>query len=68
MTAGSDRRRQSARRRRRGIVKFALGAAAIGLLVGILIGYAARGGPAAGDSVTVDQTVPVVTVTVPAVP
>ena len=41
---------------------------AIALVAGILVGYAARGGSAPAGLVTDSQTVPVVTVTVPAAP
>jgi hypothetical protein len=42
--------------------------AGLALLVGVLVGYAARGDPAPAGLITVERTVPVVTVTAPPEP
>jgi hypothetical protein len=44
------------------------GAVALALVVGVAIGYLARGEPEAGDPVTIEGEIPAVTVTVPAGP
>ena len=64
MSAGPRRRR----RRRKITVALALVLAALALVAGILVGYAARGDSPPGGMLTEDRSVPVVTVTVPAEP
>lgn len=55
-------------RRRRIPLALALVLAGLALLVGVLVGYAARGDPAPAGLITVERTVPVVTVTAPPEP
>ncbi len=54
--------------KRRITLSLAVLVAVLALLVGVVLGWAARGGPADGVLVTTEQEVPVVTVTVPAEP
>jgi hypothetical protein len=64
VTAGPRRRR----RRRKVTLALALLLAALALVAGILVGYAARGDSPPGGTLTEDRSVPVITVTVPAEP
>ena len=64
MRAGSRRRR----RPHKITLALALVLAALALVAGILVGYAARGDSPPGGMLTEDRSVPVVTVTVPAEP
>jgi hypothetical protein len=59
MSSRPRRRRRDGRRR-----LLALLAVAVALLVGVLVGYAARGEPPEASPFTVEREVPVVTVTV----
>lgn len=64
---GRERRPPPRRSRRRGLSPLLVAAlVAAAFLVGAGIGYVVRGAPSSGDNVTVEQTVPVVTVTVEA--
>ncbi|WP_217915121.1 hypothetical protein [Miltoncostaea marina] len=70
MSAEGSSRPRHRRRPPRRRVPLALAAvvAAVALLAGLVVGYAARGGDAPGRLETQSREVPVVTVTVPAQP
>jgi hypothetical protein len=68
-TRQPEERRRPPRPRKQPKRKIALSLAgvlaAIALLIGVVLGYAARGDPPPGGLLTQTRTVPVVTVTVP---
>ena len=67
-TPGSPRPRPRRPPRRKVRLALALVLVAIALVAGIAIGYAARGDSPPDAAVTRSQTVPVITITVPAEP